>query len=66
MAQTPFDRVIPRREAARLLGVSTKTLQRIEDRRELQPIRISDRVWGYRRSALQRYIHERTQVVPAK
>jgi hypothetical protein len=64
MTKTTFDRVITRQQAARLLGVSVKTLRRIEDRRELQPVRVSDRVWGYRNSALQRYLYDRTRAEP--
>jgi len=51
---------ITRVEAAKLLGVSIKTMKRIEQRKELQPVRITDRVVGYRESDLKRYLHERT------
>jgi len=57
----PIDRVVPRKEAAELLGVSIKTLQRLEKLKQLQPIYITDRIIGYRESAIRRRIYENTK-----
>ena len=56
----PFDQVRPRKDAATLLGVTTRTLRNIEARGELQPVYVTSRIVGYRDSALRRYLYERT------
>ena len=61
----PFDPVLTRKEAAKLLGVTTRTLRNIEARGELQPVYVTSRIVGYRDSALRRYLYERTGVSSA-
>jgi predicted DNA-binding transcriptional regulator AlpA len=56
------DCVRNRREAAKMLGISIKTLTRIEHRGELPRVQITDRIVGYRDSALRRFISERERV----
>lgn len=55
-----FDRAVPRKEAAKLLGVCIRTMRNLELRGELQPIYITTKNIGYRDSALRRFLFERT------
>ena len=57
----PIDPVITRKEAAKILGVSVTTLQRLEKAGELQPIYVTERIIGYRESAIRRRIYENTK-----
>jgi len=60
-ANPPFDYVRSRQETARILGISLRTLQRMEARGELPPrIRVSDRIFGYRESAINQFLSART------
>ena len=54
-----------RKEAAKLLGVTTRTLRNMEARGELQPVYVTSRIVGYCDSALRRYLYERTGVIKA-
>jgi len=58
---TGFEGFVTREEASDLLRCSTKTLKRIEARKELQPVFLTERIVGYRESDLRRYLHERTK-----
>lgn len=60
MNQPMFDRVWTRKEAAKILGCSVRTLQTLESKGELQPVYVTPRIVGYRDSHLRRYLHERT------
>lgn len=56
----PTDFVHKRKDAARILGVCLKTLERMEKRGEAPPrVRISPRVTGYRDSALTEFLKSR-------
>jgi predicted DNA-binding transcriptional regulator AlpA len=55
-----IDYVRTRREAARILGCSVNTIKRIEKRGEIARTQISPRIIGYRQSAIDRYLAERT------
>jgi hypothetical protein len=58
---TDFEGFVTRAEAAELLRCSIKTLKRIEQLKQLQPVQLTERVIGYRQSDLRRYLHERTK-----
>jgi hypothetical protein len=55
----PFDKVVSLLEAAHLAGVSTDTLRRCHDRRELKFIKLSPRRVGVRLSDLKAFIDRR-------
>jgi predicted DNA-binding transcriptional regulator AlpA len=56
-----IDYVRTRQEAAQILGVSVRTLRRIELRGEAPPrIRVTERVIGYRDSAINEFLTSRT------
>jgi predicted site-specific integrase-resolvase len=55
-----IDRVRTRKETAERLRISVRTLSRMERRGEIQRIRISHRVYGYRDSAIEKFLEERT------
>jgi predicted DNA-binding transcriptional regulator AlpA len=60
-ARSRIDYVRSRRETADILGISLRTLGRMESRRELPPrIRVSERIYGYRDSAINQFIASRT------
>ncbi|HEY6700560.1 MAG TPA: helix-turn-helix domain-containing protein [Pseudolabrys sp.] len=54
------DYVHTRKETARILGVSVKTLQRMEARGELPRVQISPRIIGYRHSVIEKFLDART------
>ena len=54
------DYVHTRRQAASILGISTRTLMRIEARGELPRVQISPRVVGYRHSEIEKFLSART------
>jgi predicted DNA-binding transcriptional regulator AlpA len=55
------DYVRSREQFAALLGISVRTLARMEQKGETPPrVRISDNRVGYRQSAIDRFIAERT------
>jgi predicted site-specific integrase-resolvase len=54
------DCVRTRKETAERLRISVRTLSRMERRGEIQRIRISDRIFGYRDSAIEKFLEERT------
>jgi predicted DNA-binding transcriptional regulator AlpA len=57
----PIDLVRSRREIADLLGISVRTLTRMETRGEMPPrTRISDRRFGYRDSVIKQFLDART------
>lgn len=57
----PIDYVRKRKDAAKILGISVRTLTRMEARGEAPPrIHISPRVTGYRDSALNEFLKSRT------
>jgi predicted DNA-binding transcriptional regulator AlpA len=57
-----IDRIHTRRETAKLLRVSVRTLRRMEVRGELPPrIRISDRIFGYRQSQIDSWLASRLE-----
>jgi predicted DNA-binding transcriptional regulator AlpA len=53
------DRIVRKREAARLLGVSQTTFWRIERTGQLKPIQILPGLSGYRLSAIETFISTR-------
>jgi predicted DNA-binding transcriptional regulator AlpA len=56
-----IDYVRTRRETAKILGISVRTLTRLEQRGEAPPrIKISDRIIGYRSSAINQFLNART------
>jgi len=58
--ETP-DLVLTRRETAERLRISLRTLTRMERDRKLPPrVRLSDRIFGYRTSAIESYLDART------
>lgn len=62
-ASVTIDFVRRRDEAARRLGVSTKTLSRLEQRGEIEATRITDRIKGFRDSAINKFLNSRTAAV---
>jgi predicted DNA-binding transcriptional regulator AlpA len=56
-----IDFIRTRKETAQRLRISLRTLQRMEARGEAPPrIRITDRIFGYRESAIDVFLRERT------
>jgi predicted DNA-binding transcriptional regulator AlpA len=56
-----IDFVRSRKDTAKILGISVRTLQRMEARGEMPPrIRVSDRIFGYRDSAINEFLTVRT------
>jgi len=56
----PIDAVRSRQEVAEILGISTRTLSRLEVSGQMPPrVRVSDRRFGYRDSAINKFIAER-------
>ena len=56
-----IDFVRSRKDTAKILGISVRTLARIESRGEMPPrIRVSDRIFGYRDSAINEFLAART------
>ena len=56
-----IDPVLTRKETAKALRISIRTLTRLEQLRKLPPrIRLTDRLYGYRRSAIEQYLASRT------
>jgi predicted DNA-binding transcriptional regulator AlpA len=59
------DPIRTRRETAEIMRVSVRTLQRMEAQGEMPPrIRISERIFGYRESALRAHLDARTAPIP--
>jgi predicted DNA-binding transcriptional regulator AlpA len=59
--QTPIDYVRNRKETAKRIGISVRTLQRMESRGEIGPrIQITDRIIGYRDSTIDKFLAART------
>ena len=57
----PIDYVRSRREAAKIMGVSVRTLTRMERSGQAPPrIRVSARIVGYRDSAINEFLNART------
>jgi predicted DNA-binding transcriptional regulator AlpA len=56
-----IDFIRTRKETAQRLRVSLRTLQRMESRGEAPPrIKITDRIYGYRDSAIDAFLRSRT------
>jgi predicted DNA-binding transcriptional regulator AlpA len=56
-----IDPVLTRKETAQALRICIRTLTRLEQERKLPPrIKLSDRLYGYRRSAIEQYLASRT------
>jgi predicted DNA-binding transcriptional regulator AlpA len=56
------DRVLSRRQYADILGVTLRTLSRYEKACNAPPrTRLSDRRWGYRQSAVDRFLSANTE-----
>jgi predicted DNA-binding transcriptional regulator AlpA len=56
----PIDYVRPRKHAAKILGISVRTLRRMEQRGEAPArVRITDRIVGYRDSAIVTFLNSR-------
>jgi len=61
------DRVISKADAAKMLGISIDTLDRMNARREGPPrVQLSDRRVGYRISSLRDWISEKTEPATPK
>jgi predicted DNA-binding transcriptional regulator AlpA len=58
-----FDCVRRREEVATILGVSTKTLERLEARGELARVQITNRIVGYRDSEIEKFLARRAAKV---
>jgi predicted DNA-binding transcriptional regulator AlpA len=55
-----IDYVRSRAETAKILGISTRTLKRMEDRGQAPPrVNISTRIVGYRASAIEKFLTDR-------
>jgi hypothetical protein len=55
-----IDRVRSRAQTAARLNVSLRTLRRLELRGEIERVQITERIIGYRDSAIERFLEERT------
>lgn len=56
-----IDYVRPRKETAKILGVSTRTLRRMEVRGQAPArVKITDKIIGYRDSAINEFLKSRT------
>jgi len=61
MEPEKIDYVRNRRETAKILGVSVRTLRRMEARGEAPPrVRITERIIGFRDSAIDAFLNART------
>ena len=60
MKDASIDYIRSRKEVAKLLGVSVRTLARIEARGELPTVRITPRIIGYRASEIEKFLAART------
>jgi predicted DNA-binding transcriptional regulator AlpA len=58
-----FDCVRRREEAASILGVSAKTIERLEARGELTRVQITNRIVGYRDSEIEKFLARRAAKV---
>jgi predicted DNA-binding transcriptional regulator AlpA len=59
--ERPADFVLTRKQTAQRLGISVKTLSRMEARGEAPPrVKITARITGYRASALNQFLEART------
>ena len=59
---SPMDRVLSRRQYADILGVTLRTLSRYEKAGNAPPrTRLSERRWGYRQSAVDRFLSANTE-----
>jgi hypothetical protein len=56
----PVDRIRSRKETAAILNISVRTLKRLEP--EFPPIPITQRIKGYRDSAIQAFLDARSRV----
>jgi predicted DNA-binding transcriptional regulator AlpA len=62
VASLAYDRVLSRRQYAGILGVTLRTLSRYEKAGNAPPrTRLSDRRWGYRQSAVDRFLRANTE-----
>jgi predicted DNA-binding transcriptional regulator AlpA len=59
-SMTPIDPVYTRREAAKILRISIRTLQNLEKSGAIQSVRITPRIIGFREAELRRYLHDHT------
>jgi predicted DNA-binding transcriptional regulator AlpA len=60
------DPIRTRSEAAQMMRISVRTLKRMEAQGRMPPrINITERIFGYRDSALRAYLDARTSPVPA-
>ena len=56
-----IDPVLTRKDIAKALRISIRTLTRLQQDRKLPPrIKLTDRLYGYRRSAIEKYLATRT------
>jgi predicted site-specific integrase-resolvase len=55
-----IDRIRGRKETAARLNISLRTLRRLELRGEIERVQITERIVGYRDSAIERFLKERT------
>lgn len=58
--KTSIDYVRSRQETARILGVSVRTLRRMEVAGLLRPTQITQRIRGFRDSVINQFIQSRT------
>jgi hypothetical protein len=59
--ESKVDLILTRPEVAQRLRISVRTLSRMENRGDLTGrIRISDRIFGYRNSVIERFLANRT------
>ena len=59
--ESTSDFVLMPKKTAKLLGVSVRTLRRMQDRGEAPPrVKITDRMFGYRHSEILKFLEART------
>jgi predicted DNA-binding transcriptional regulator AlpA len=62
--ESKVDLILTRPEVAQRLRISVRTLSRMENRGDLTGrIRISDRIFGYRNSEIEKFLANRTGAV---
>ena len=61
MSETYVDFVHRRKATAKILGISERTVMRLDAEGRLKRVQITDRIVGYRDSTLRRYLTDNTR-----
>ena len=61
MSETYVDFVHRRKETAKILGISERTVMQLDAEGRLKRVQITDQIVGYRDSTLKRYLNDHTR-----